>query len=69
MPAKVKCLSSASLILLALSVGRLAAQNLVISNVRIVDGNGGVIQRGSVVVRDGRIASVSDGAVNADGRG
>ncbi len=67
MPAKVKCLSSASLILLALSVGRLAAQNLVISNVRIVDGNGGVIQRGSVVVRDGRIASVSNGAVNATG--
>jgi imidazolonepropionase-like amidohydrolase len=35
------------------------AQNLVISNARILDGTGAVIERGSVVVRDGRIASVS----------
>ena len=36
-----------------------AAQNLVIVNARIVDGKGGVIERGAVVVRDGKIASVS----------
>ena len=34
------------------------AQDLTITNGRIVDGNGGVIERGTVVVRDGRIASV-----------
>jgi len=39
-----------------------AAQNLVIVNARVVDGRGGVIERGSVVVRDGKIAAVSAGA-------
>ena len=34
-----------------------AAQDLVISNARILDGTGAVIERGTVVVRDGRIAS------------
>jgi imidazolonepropionase-like amidohydrolase len=42
--------------------GSAAAQNLVIVNARVVDGKGGVIERGSVVVRDGTIASVSAGA-------
>ncbi len=36
-------------------------QNLVITNARIIDGNGGVIARGSIVVRGGRIASVAAG--------
>ena len=39
----------------------LAAQNLVITNARIIDGNGGVIADGSVVVEDGRIVSVGAG--------
>jgi imidazolonepropionase-like amidohydrolase len=39
-----------------------AAQNLVITNARILDGTGRAIQRGSVVVRDGKIVSVSEGA-------
>ena len=34
------------------------AQDLVIANARILDGNGGVIERGTLVVRDGRIAAV-----------
>ena len=34
------------------------AQNLTITNARILDGTGRVIERGSVVVRDGKIASV-----------
>jgi imidazolonepropionase-like amidohydrolase len=38
------------------------AQNLVVVNARIVDGKGGVIERGSVVVRDGKIVSVAAGA-------
>jgi hypothetical protein len=32
---------------------RLAAQNLVITNARIITGAGTVIERGSIVVRDG----------------
>jgi imidazolonepropionase-like amidohydrolase len=46
----------------------LAAQDLVVVNARILDGKGGVIERGSVVVRGGRIASVSAGrAANVPG--
>lgn len=43
------------------------AQNLVITNARILDGTGRVIKRGSVVVRDGKIASVSATAPAANG--
>ena len=39
----------------------LAAQDLVITNARIVDANGGVIERGNIVVRNGRIESVVAG--------
>jgi imidazolonepropionase-like amidohydrolase len=45
----------------AVAVGPAAAQNLVITNARILDGAGKVIERGAVVVRDGRIASVAAG--------
>lgn len=38
------------------------AQDLTIENARIIVGNGQVIDRGAVVVRDGRIASVAPGA-------
>jgi imidazolonepropionase-like amidohydrolase len=41
-----------------------SAQDLVISNARILDGTGNAIERGSVVVRGGRIAAVG---VNASG--
>lgn len=37
------------------------AQNLVITNARIIVGNGQVIERGSIVVRGGRIAAVTSG--------
>ncbi len=51
---------------LALAVGLAAAdaarsQNLVISNARIIVGNGQVIDKGAVVVKDGRIVSVAAG--------
>jgi enamidase len=42
-----------------------AAQELVISNARIIVGNGQVIEKGSIVVKDGRIASVAEGAATA----
>jgi len=38
------------------------AQNLTIINARIIVGNGQVIERGSIVVRNGRILSVAEGA-------
>lgn len=48
--------------LLLLAASAAGAQSLTITNARILDGTGGVIERGSVVVRDGRIASVAAGA-------
>src|SRR5688572_27859560 len=44
-----------------------AAQNLVITNARILDGKGGAIARGSVVVRDGKIVFVAAGTATAAG--
>jgi len=41
------------------SAGGAYAQNLTITNARILDGTGKVIERGAVVVRDGKIVSVS----------
>ncbi len=43
------------------------AQDLVIFNARILDGTGGSIERGSIVVSDGRIVSVSAGDPDARG--
>ncbi len=57
--AALACLMSVSVIATA------SAQNLVITNARIIVGNGQVIERGSVVVRNGRIVSVAPGAANA----
>ena len=37
----------------------LAAQNLAITNVRIIVGNGDVIENGSIVARGGKLVSVS----------
>ena len=45
----------------------LAAQDLVISNARIIVGTGQVIQQGTIVVRGGKIASVAAGTVPSSG--
>jgi len=45
--------------------GAASAQNLMISNARIIVGNGDVIDKGSIVVRDGKVASVITGQVPA----
>ena len=45
-----------------------AAQDLAIVNARILDGKGGVIERGTVVVRGGKIVSVSTGAAPSGGQ-
>jgi len=56
-----RLLASACLIGLC-AVPRAVAQDLAVTNARIVDGNGGVVPRGGVVVRGGRIVSVSASA-------
>jgi imidazolonepropionase-like amidohydrolase len=45
----------------------LAAQDLLITNARIIVGDGMVINQGSIVIRGGRIVSVSAGAANLPG--
>lgn len=41
-----------------------SAQDLAVTNARIIDGTGTVIEQGSLIIRDGRIASVSSGPAN-----
>ena len=45
--------------------GTLCAQDLAINNVRIVVGNGTVIERGSILISGGKITAVSPAASNA----
>ncbi|MEP7307982.1 MAG: amidohydrolase family protein [Acidobacteriota bacterium] len=49
------------------AVRGLAAQDLVVTNARVVVGNGTVINQGSVVIRGGRIVSVSAGPATVAG--
>jgi imidazolonepropionase-like amidohydrolase len=44
-----------------------AAQDVVITNARILDGKGGLIERGSIVARGGKIVSVGSGTATAQG--
>jgi imidazolonepropionase-like amidohydrolase len=50
-----------------LAPGVAMAQDVAITNARIIVGNGTVIDSGTVIVRAGRIVSVSAGAVNTQG--
>ena len=52
-----------------LATATVSAQNLVIANARIIVGDGQVIEKGSVVVKDGKIASVTPGAASGAARG
>src|ERR1700723_2680372 len=47
------------------AVASLASQDLTITNARIIGGNGAVIERGSIVVRAAKIASVASGSPSA----
>ena len=49
------------------SAGVGLAQDLVITNARVIVGNGTVIPQGAIVIRGGRIVSVAAGAPNAPG--
>jgi len=51
--------------LAAAAISSLGAQDLTITNARIIGPNGSVIERGSIVVRGGKIASVAPGAPSA----
>ena len=56
-------------------VSTIAAQDLLITNARVIDGNGDVIENGTIAVQDGRITAVSEqaeapaGALEIDARG
>ena len=48
-------------------VPKVAAQDVAITNVRIIVGSGAVIPSGTIIVRGGKIASASAGAANTQG--
>ena len=52
---------------LLLAAASASAQDLVIANARVIVGTGQVIEQGSIVVRGGKIASVSAGPASAPG--
>lgn len=52
---------------LLLSLGVLSAQDVAITNARIIVGNGTVVPSGAIVVRGGKIVSAGAGTVNTQG--
>src|SRR5215468_12426947 len=63
---RLAALASFAVLYLLIGALNLPAQDLVITNARIIVGNGTVIDRGSIVIREGRLTSVAaDAAANA----
>ena len=58
----IRPFTALAVVLTLAAAAPLAAQDLTLTNARIVVGNGTVIERGSIVVRGGKIVSVSAGA-------
>ncbi len=50
-----------------LSANSLLAQDIAVTNVRIIAGDGSVIDSGTIVVRGGRIAEIGPGPISAPG--
>ena len=63
--AKVAALFAAGVLAIFGTAQRSQAQNLVITNARIIVGNGQVFEHGGILVRDGRIAAVVSGEAPA----
>ena len=63
-PGLVACLMAATGLFAA---GSAAAQDVAITNVRVIVGTGPVIESGTIIVRGGKIASVSAGGGNTQG--
>jgi len=63
-PGLVACVAVAAGLFAA---GSAAAQDLAITNVRVIAGTGPVIESGTIIVRGGKIASVSAGGGNTQG--
>jgi imidazolonepropionase-like amidohydrolase len=64
----MKLLAHSSLVcLLSLGTSHLAAQDLAITNARVIVGNGTVMNSGTLIVRGGKIVSVSAGTANTQG--
>jgi imidazolonepropionase-like amidohydrolase len=59
------CLTSLGIV--GLFTGDLAAQDVAITNARVIVGDGTVLNSGTVIVRAGKIVSVSAGAANTQG--
>lgn len=59
--------ASLSLLLALTLAAQASAQDLVVTNARVIVGDGRVIERGSIVVRGGRISGVSAGVAPAQG--
>jgi len=59
---RLAALASFAVLYLLIGALNLPAQDLVITNARIIVGNGTVIDRGSIVIRGGRLTSVAAGA-------
>lgn len=67
MRTRFACPFIGSLALAAAFASGLAAQDLAITNVRIIVGNGPVIESGTIVVRAGKIVSVNSGRAGTQG--
>jgi imidazolonepropionase-like amidohydrolase len=64
---RVSCVAIAVIGIVAFCAGPVAAQDLAITNARIVVGNGQVITSGTIVVRGGKIVSASAGPASTQG--
>ena len=62
---RLPAVSFFSVLMIFIGARGLWAQDLTITNARIVVGNGQVIERGSIVVRNGRILTIAEGVSSA----
>ena len=66
-PGSLRGIGASIMLVTVAAAGSAFAQDIAITNARIVVGNGDVIESGTIVVRDGRIAEVVGGQASAAG--